>query len=386
MRRRHYLFIFLIVSFLSSLGRAQMSCEDTFGRIDRAIHSLAVLRTKLDLAQAQGSSAPQTNSLRSAYAQKETGLVRYLETHDIMTRAELILRLKKAIFENQKPHDVSVQEEQEKNRDEQTKAIQSFAKIDGSRVDFHTVEASSFKRAIRTGTHSFSQREDNTEFDISATLTTQLVWRKVVLAIQKAYPGKSYFFGAVKTPGAYDDLNPNPSRFNADLNPVEQISYNDVKLWLQALNDLAMSDDALIEEVMPGHKSGQVYRLPTSVERRFIVWGRPLQRSSTFKSGPGDEELKLQAWVSTNSEGTTHPVATKAPTIIGEDRIFYDAVGNVSIWVEDFYPDRGVIRSEHSLDGGSYAHNYLTSRIDKSQPADDFRNSTQGFRLVRSAP
>jgi formylglycine-generating enzyme required for sulfatase activity len=90
--------------------------------------------------------------------------------------------------------------------------------------------------------------------------------------------------------------------------PVINVSYTNAEMfcrWLSAT-------------------TGKKYRLPTMAE-----W--QLAASAGWK-GPLDEEAaKKSEWFAGNSEGTTHPVGTRAPNPLG----LYDVLGNTGEWATD---------------------------------------------------
>jgi formylglycine-generating enzyme required for sulfatase activity len=214
---------------------------------------------------------------------------------------------------------------------------------------------------------------------MAATQTTQIVWRKV---IERA---------KVRFPGEFDALNEDPSHFKGDLNPVEQVSHDDVELWLRALNELAKIADPVMNEVMPGHKIGELYRLPTEAEWEFVVRARG-SANGIYHFGDNEAELGKYAWYN-DLHGTTHRVATKHPFVI-DGRAFYDLLGNVAEWTQDRYwpslhggkdPMNSEFGKSHVIRGGSWSSQELLLQSGKR---DDYsgRSSHVGFRLVTTLP
>ncbi|HJZ79738.1 MAG TPA: formylglycine-generating enzyme family protein [Pyrinomonadaceae bacterium] len=103
----------------------------------------------------------------------------------------------------------------------------------------------------------------------------------------------------------------NPSYFkDCGICPVDQVSWNDAKRFIQRLNE--MSD-------------GYTYRLPTEAEWEYAC------RAGTTGDYAGD--LKAMAWHSADPGDRSHAVGQKQPNAWG----LYDMLGNVWEWCEDWY-------------------------------------------------
>ncbi|MGZ6441987.1 MAG: formylglycine-generating enzyme family protein, partial [Pseudobdellovibrionaceae bacterium] len=103
------------------------------------------------------------------------------------------------------------------------------------------------------------------------------------------------------------------------------------------------SGETALADLIPDHKKGDVYRLPTEAEWEFVVRGRG-QYNETYHFGNEKSVLGDYAWYNENSEDQSHSVAEKKPLLI-EGKEFYDMHGNVWEWVQDWYADslpRGV--------------------------------------------
>ena len=111
----------------------------------------------------------------------------------------------------------------------------------------------------------------------------------------------------------------NPSYFiNCDDCPVENVSYNDVREFIQRLNRGATLN----------------YRLPTEAEWEYA--GQSGGKKEKWAGTNHEEELGDYAWYKSNSGSMTHPVGQKKPNGLG----LYDLCGNVQEWVSDYYePD-----------------------------------------------
>ena len=106
----------------------------------------------------------------------------------------------------------------------------------------------------------------------------------------------------------------NPSRFKGDSLPVENVTWDDVQIFLQRLNA----------------QTGQNYRLPTEAEWEYAARGGQQSRQTMFAGG---SELETVAWCSSNAENSTHNVGTRQPNELG----ICDMSGNVWEWCSDYY-------------------------------------------------
>ncbi|MCP4569486.1 MAG: SUMF1/EgtB/PvdO family nonheme iron enzyme, partial [FCB group bacterium] len=174
----------------------------------------------------------------------------------------------------------------------------------------------------------------------------------------------------------------NPSYFSAcggDC-PVEQVSWEDVQLFIKTLNEL--------EET-------EAYRLPTEAEWEFAARGG---NDTAFANGgisvtldccSYDANLDAMAWYCDNSDGQTHPVSQKQANAYG----LYDMHGNVLEWCQDNYgeytsdgltnpqgPSQGSVKVAR---GGSWYHWAQHNRSAyRSYYRPEGRKKLLGFRLI----
>jgi formylglycine-generating enzyme required for sulfatase activity len=140
--------------------------------------------------------------------------------------------------------------------------------------------------------------------------------------------------------------------------PVEKVSWNDVKVFIQRLSS----------------KTGKQYRLPSEAEWEYAC------SAGGQHEYCGSDRVDDVAWYSGNSGRTTHPVGSKQPNAYG----LYDMSGNVWEWVEDCYDGNCARRV---LRGGSWSDAPQGTRAayrDWGVPA--VRNVDGGFRLARMLP
>ena len=111
-------------------------------------------------------------------------------------------------------------------------------------------------------------------------------------------------------------MGSNPSYFEGDDLPVEQVSWDDCQEFIRKLNSL----------------TGQNFRLPTEAEWEFACRGGNNSRGYKYS---GSNYIDNVAWYDGNSGKKTHPVATKSPNELG----IYDMSGNVFEWCSDWKGD-----------------------------------------------
>ncbi len=186
-----------------------------------------------------------------------------------------------------------------------------------------------------------------------------------------AIPGKSFKMGKYEVTQAQWQavMGENPSEFKGDLNPVENVSWNDCKKFLEKLN------------AMPEVKaSGLTFRLPTEKEWEYAC--RAGSTGDYCKLADGTEitsdTLGEVAWYRDNSDNKTHPVGQKKPNAFG----LYDMHGNVWEWCEDLYRAGDSYRV---IRGGGWRNGSGDCAAgDRSDFGPDLLCDNLGFRLAAS--
>jgi len=173
-------------------------------------------------------------------------------------------------------------------------------------------------------------------------------------------------------------MGDNPSKFRdcGDDCPVEQVSWEDGKRFIEKLNEIEKT---------------RVYRLPSEAE-----WEYACRAGSETEFSFGNEAKRLGefAWFRNNSGDKTHPVGQKKPNAWG----LYDMHGKVWEWVEDDWhgsyedaPNDGSAwtdeprGSDRVVRGGGLSSG---ARLCRSAVRDGGRSYARsfgvGFRLCRS--
>jgi formylglycine-generating enzyme required for sulfatase activity len=167
----------------------------------------------------------------------------------------------------------------------------------------------------------------------------------------------------------------NPSHFKGRSNPVEQVSWDDVQVFIQRLNR------------QEGHNR---YRLPTEAEWEYAARAGT---TGAYSFGDDADSLGRYAWYEDNSGDKTHPVGQKEPNAWD----LYDMHGNVFEWVLDWYdatyysrspgndpqgPSFGLRRVFRGGSWNGFAEDCRSANRDYGTPGR--RISYIGFRLALS--
>ena len=167
-------------------------------------------------------------------------------------------------------------------------------------------------------------------------------------------------------------MGSNPSNWEGDNLPVEDVSWNDCQTFLRKLNAM----------------TGKNFRLPTEAEWEFAARGGNRSRGYQYS---GSNVLSDVAWYDDNSGSKTHNVGTKAPNELG----IYDMSGNVWEWCQDWYgnyhgysqtnPTGPSSGSDRVNRGGSWYNSARDCRVaTRINNAPDNGGYGLGFRLALS--
>ncbi len=162
----------------------------------------------------------------------------------------------------------------------------------------------------------------------------------------------------------------NPSYWEGDNLPVEQVSWNDAQDFIVKLNKI----------------TGQNFRLPTEAEWEFAARGGNQSKGYRYSGSNNIDEV---AWYNSNSGNKTHPVKGKNVNELG----LYDMSGNVLEWCNGWFgsyssdaqinPNGPVEGSHCVLRGGGWSHKAGDCRVSFRSGGEPLsKYNFVGFRLV----
>ena len=162
----------------------------------------------------------------------------------------------------------------------------------------------------------------------------------------------------------------NPSFFDGNNLPVENISWEECQEFIRKLNA----------------RTGQKFRLPTEAEWEYAARGGKNSKGYKYSGSNNPDDV---SWHEGNSSNKTHAVKTKLPNELG----LYDMSGNVWEWCSDRYgdytsvaqrnpagPNTGAFRVNR---GGGWSYGTRCCRVSaRDNAATGRRDGNLGLRLV----
>lgn len=170
--------------------------------------------------------------------------------------------------------------------------------------------------------------------------------------------------------------NPSGHQDCGDLCPVENVSWNDIQVYLKRLKE----------------RTGKSYRLPTEAEWEYAA--RSGGKDVRWAGTNDEKALRDYAWYLNNARFMSHPVGKKKPNPLG----LYDMTGNVWEWVSDWYAEDSYATASRQdpqgpgtgrtrvLRGGYWGDSAVFVRVTRRiglKP--DVKAPGYGFRLAQSA-
>jgi formylglycine-generating enzyme required for sulfatase activity len=267
---------------------------------------------------------------------------------------------KKENHKKEKKHKKNKKEEtSESSKDDKKEEVKEHIKEDTKvempkqKVDYFEmvyIQAGTFKMGNDTGEKMDKPAHDVEldEFWISKFEVTQAQWK--------------------------DIMGENPSSFQGcEQCPVENVSYEDIQLFITKINE----------------KTGYTHRLPTEAEWEYAARGANLGKGFKFS---GSNTINEVGWYWDVAGQKTHPVGQKKPNELG----IFDMTGNVAEWCSDWYEDNYYTQSPKknpkgiesgvlkAVRGGSWEMDSKRSIVwHRNNNIPISRNEAIGFRLVR---
>jgi formylglycine-generating enzyme required for sulfatase activity len=213
------------------------------------------------------------------------------------------------------------------------------------------VQAGTFKMGNDTGEKKMDKPAHDVELEefwISKFEVTQSQWKEI--------------------------MGENPSSFQGcEQCPVENVSYDDIQLFITKINE----------------KTGYTHRLPTEAEWEYAARGANLSKGFKFS---GSNNINEVGWYWDAAGQKTHPVGQKKSNELG----IFDMTGNVAEWCSDWYEDNYYTQSPKknpkgletgvlkAVRGGSWEMDSKRSIVwHRNNNIPISRNEAIGFRLVR---
>ncbi len=307
----------IFISPLFTFSADGKSCRELFEdfEVQKTIHALAELRLQIDFAIVSNDTSIAASALFSQYQKKENRFLSYLVAQKIMDKPEFLKRIKYKISEIQKNYLKSSEQEREKRQQHQETLANEVH--DGTRAVFHRVEAGSF--TVKNG-NLHTQHVIERPFQLMATHVTQKIWMEIAeLANQRGY-----------------QFNLDPSISKRFDFPVENVTFNEIEIFIKALNEMSKAGVRELNRIIVGHKKNDHYRLPSKKEWEYVAReGGRYQGNDLFD---GEKDPSEYVWFGQwgPERVPLQPVAQKKPFIVGDNK-FYDIIGNAFQYVSDIY-------------------------------------------------
>lgn len=224
--------------------------------------------------------------------------------------------------------------------------------------------------------HRFTQMVENIAFDMILVSGGKFLWGSNEMPNEQPVQEQEVADFYIATTPVTQELwqavmDNNPSAFRDDKRPVENVSWNDAKMFIDELNRLTRRN----------------YRLPSENEWEYAAGGG-IHKTEIWSGTNHEYQLPDYCWYSFNSKKRTSPVASLKPNILG----LYDMSGNVCEWCEDDYYATDMEITYYKspspykvLKGGSWFYKAFHCRVSsRFYEIPGLKNSLIGFRLALS--
>jgi formylglycine-generating enzyme required for sulfatase activity len=366
--------VFLLPSLMAVSAQAAPRCEGVFlsldpAKVEATIEDLAQFIFRLEIAKAENAHSLATKILAKEYPQKEFEVVRYLEDNHIMSKDELVVRIREIIARIQKQ-----EKSEEDQRTTQTKIV--INKFNWKKAVFNPIRPGEFKVGPDKVTVKITE-----PFEMMATPMTQAVWAYLNVRLgERNFQNSARFRsgeGSISEAVGLSVIVEMRPEY-----PMETVSWLEVRYLLDQLNKASQTGDrdmqSFLKNLMPGHEKGDVYDFPTEAQWEFVRTDRG-QNYQEFFYGNDESIPTLLKFARFGGAEGPEPVGSREPWII-DGQPFYDLAGNVGVWMQG-HDSTG----RRAVRGGSWGSLPAELGLSNNRKLGiDNANASTGVRLVRT--
>jgi formylglycine-generating enzyme required for sulfatase activity len=148
---------------------------------------------------------------------------------------------------------------------------------------FQKIEPGKFMMGDGTAKHEVKLTKP---FEFMSTAVTQKMWTQIMGSNPSHFKDGEGSV-VINIHGKLEKIQPN--------HPVENVSYEDIQSYVSKLNELSKRNDPVLAQLIPGHKHGDQYRLPTEAEWEFVARDRA-SANGAYSFGDIESQLADPGW------------------------------------------------------------------------------------------
>jgi formylglycine-generating enzyme required for sulfatase activity len=325
--------VLIINSFFGVAGAQALRCESLFVS-DALLNSMSENLARLNFALETNRDVYNDPVEKMRITQSIAEDLNILAQVDAIYVKKYLTALKALRTGSESEQQTSMKKEREKRLNEQKKDSRKLIKHAQQLAVFNKISAGRFMMG-ETG----NQKETflSQDFEMMQTPVTQMMWARLNAALGETDLAKLLPSKFIETPESQIGTFLGQEVRMALDNPVENVSWVEVKNFIDKLNHVSKNGDfetqQEIAKVISDHRPGDTYDLPTDAQWEFVMRNRGAMKHKFFDR-EDDKEILKYAWLYQNSEKRTHPVASLLPRLI-DGKLFYDFEGNVYEWTKD---------------------------------------------------